>query len=185
VAVPALAGLERPLIVFWGVLDRRMDVSFIQRLAAELTAGTIVLAGPHADPDPALFKAARVVAIGSLPFEQLPHLAREASVLIMPYADLPVTRAIQPLKLKEYLATGRPVVVRDLPATRDWSDCLDVVDTAVSFSEVVRRRLAEGVPEPQILARARLSAESWTEKARMFEQWALSPDLPTDVTHEA
>jgi hypothetical protein len=36
----------------------------------------------------------------------------------MPYADLAATRAMQPLKLKEYLATGRPVVVRDLPATR-------------------------------------------------------------------
>ena len=37
-----------------------------------------------------------------------PALAREAAVLIMPYADLPVTRAMQPLKLKEYLATDRP-----------------------------------------------------------------------------
>ena len=34
----------------------------------------------------------------------------------MPYADLPVTRAMQPLKLKEYLVTDRPVVVADLPA---------------------------------------------------------------------
>jgi glycosyltransferase involved in cell wall biosynthesis len=182
--IPALEGLERPLIVFWGVADRRMDVSFVQRLAADLKGGTIVLAGPHADPDPALFAAKQVVAIGSLPFEQLPSLARAASVLIMPYADLPVTRAIQPLKLKEYLATGRPVVVRNLPATRDWSDCLDIVDTPESFSETVRQRLAEGLPEAQRHARARLSAESWAEKTRAFEQWALSPDLVSSITHD-
>jgi glycosyltransferase involved in cell wall biosynthesis len=180
VTIPALEGLERPLVVFWGVVDRRMDVSFVRRLAADLKAGTIVLAGPHADPDPALFALERVVAIGSLPFDQLPHLARAGSVLIMPYADLPVTRAIQPLKLKEYLATGRPVVVRCLPTTREWDDCLDVVDTAEAFSETVRRRLAEGVTEAQVRGRTRLSAESWAEKTRAFEQWALDPELPVD-----
>jgi glycosyltransferase involved in cell wall biosynthesis len=183
--VAGLAGLERPLVVFWGVLDRRMDVSFVRRLAADLSAGTIVFAGPAADPDPALFAADRVVHLGPLPFEQLPLLARHAAVLAMPYADLPVTRAIQPLKLKEYLATGRPVVVRRLPATREWGDCLDLVDTAEAFSEAVRRRLAEGVPQSQVRARARLSSESWAEKARAFERWALSPDVLAGGTDEA
>jgi glycosyltransferase involved in cell wall biosynthesis len=181
--VPALEGLEKPLIVFWGVVDRRMDVSFVRRLASDLTKGTIVLAGPRADPDPALFASGRVIHIGTLPYEQLPYLAREAGVLVMPYADLPVTRAIQPLKLKEYLATGRPTVARRLPATRDWADCLDLVDTAQGFSETVRRRLAEGVPQTQASARARLSSESWAEKARTFEQWAVRPHRPAGVAH--
>jgi len=176
-AVPALEGLERPLVLFWGVVDRRMDVALVRRLASDLTNGTVVLAGPKADPDPALFASGRVVSTGPLPFEQLPHLARAASVLVMPYADLPVTRAIQPLKLKEYLATGRPVVVRDLPATRDWGDCLDLVDTPESFSAAVRRRIADGVPQAQTSARARLSSEGWAAKARMFERWALGAEV--------
>ena len=107
---PALAGLERPLIVFWGVIDRRMDLDFLRRLVHDLERGTVVLAGPEADPDPALASVPRTVRLGPLPFESLPALAREAAVLVMPYADLPVTRAMQPLKFKEYLATGRPVV---------------------------------------------------------------------------
>jgi hypothetical protein len=98
----------------------------------------------------------------------LPALAVSASVLIMPYADLPVTRAMQPLKLKEYLATGRPVVVRDLPATRGWADCLDLAGTPEDFAAAVRRRLADGVPAAQRVARARLSAETWKAKAAEF-----------------
>ena len=89
----------------------------------------------------------------------------------MPYADLPVTRAIQPLKLKEYLATGKPVVVRDLPATRPWDDCLDLADTPESFAAAVRMRLTEGMPAQQRAARSRLAAESWDAKARDFERW--------------
>jgi glycosyltransferase involved in cell wall biosynthesis len=172
---PALDGLERPLVVFWGVIDRRMDVDFVRRLAADLSAGTVVLAGPEDDPDPELLAGPRVARLGQLPFESLPRLAREAAVLIMPYADLPVTRAIQPLKLKEYLATGKPVVVRDLPATRDWADCLDLADSPGPFAAAVRRRVAEGVPAAQAAARARLAAEGWDGKARQFERWALGP----------
>ena len=53
------------------------------------------LAGPKADPDPALNELKRVVAIGSLSFEQLPHLAQAAGVLVMPYADLQGVTVVQ------------------------------------------------------------------------------------------
>ena len=105
-----------------------------------------MLVGRQDDPDPALFAIPRVVHVPALPFADLPHLAAAASVLIMPYADLPVTRAMQPLKLKEYLATGRPVVVRDLPANRSWSDCMDLADTPTEFARLVRLRLEQGLP---------------------------------------
>jgi glycosyltransferase involved in cell wall biosynthesis len=174
-ALPQLDGLERPLAVFWGVIDRRMDGAFIQRLAADLTQGTIVLAGPESDPDPTVCAAKRVVRLGQLAFQQLPHLAREASVLLMPYADLPVTQAMQPLKLKEYLATGKPVVARTLPATQGWADCLDLADSPEAFARAVRFRLEHGLPPEQQAARECLARESWQEKARCFEQWALFP----------
>jgi glycosyltransferase involved in cell wall biosynthesis len=171
--LPRVDGLPRPLIVFWGVVDQRMDVALVRQLAADLTDGTIVFIGPEQNPDPALFQLPRVVYLGPLPYDELPVLAQAASVLIMPYADLPVTRAIQPLKLKEYLATGKPTVVRDLPAVRPWADCLDRVDSPESFSQAVRRRLEEGLSEEQRRGRARLADESWEAKARQMEQWIL------------
>ena len=112
--------------------DRPADGLGVPRAAGATTwrRGRSCWSGPEQDPDPAPAAAA---ARGTLPAGAVradcPALAREAAVLVMPYADLPVTRAMQPLKLKEYLATGRPVVVRDLPATRAWADCLDLAGT--------------------------------------------------------
>jgi glycosyltransferase involved in cell wall biosynthesis len=175
-----VAHLERPLIVFWGVVDRRMDLSFLARLAGDLSKGTIVLAGPQADPDRALANIPRVVRIGKLPFKDLPTLAREAAVLIMPYADLPVTRMMQPLKLKEYLATGKPAVVRRLPSTGAWADCADVVDTPAQFSAAVLARL-DGLPDTQQAARSRLIHESWADKAHRFEELLLDESTQDSV----
>jgi glycosyltransferase involved in cell wall biosynthesis len=174
--IPALRGLERPLIVFWGLTDRRMDVALVRRLASDLPAGTIALVGRQLDPDPELLAIPRVVHVGMLPYPLLPAVAQAASVLIMPYADLPVTRAMQPVKLKEYLATGKPAVVRDLPSVRPWADCLDTAASPEAFSEAVRKRLVEGLPPAQQRARQRLVAEGWIEKARQFERWILEPE---------
>jgi len=152
--------------LFWGVIDRRMDVSFLQALDVPTR-----LVGPQDNPDPELFRLPRVEVKPAVSYEELPALAAEAGALVMPYADLPVTRAMQPLKLKEYLATGKPVVVRKLPSTEPWADCCDVCDSPENFAAAVRLRLKDGVPASQIAARERLSRESWTAKAEQFEEW--------------
>lgn len=165
-----LASLPSPLVVFWGVLDRRMDTPSLLQLSADLTQGTIVLIGPQQDPDPQILGRPNVVSLPPQPLHLLPQIAAQASVLIMPYADLPVTRAMQPLKLKEYMATGRPVVVRRLPSTEAWSDCLDSADSPAEFSQLVRYRLAQGVSPEQLRNRQRLLVESWSAKALVLEQ---------------
>lgn len=166
--VPEIAGMERPLVVFWGVVDRRMDLTWVRQLSADMKRGTMVFAGPINDPDPAIHSIPRVRTTGPLAFRQLPTLAHEAAVLVMPYADLPVTRAMQPLKLKEYLATGKPAVARDLPANLEWKDSLDLTDSPTMFSRLVLQRLETGLPIEQAAARSRLHAESWSTKARLF-----------------
>jgi glycosyltransferase involved in cell wall biosynthesis len=177
---PPLAELPRPLVVFWGLLDRRMDVAFLRALSRRMTEGTVVLVGPQDNPDPEIAALPRVARVGQVAFEQLPPLAAESRVLVMPYADLPVTRAMQPLKLKEYLCTGKPVVVRDLPSTREWADCLDRAASAEEFARLVLLRLAEGLPPGQQQARGRLAEETWAGKAARFASWleAAAPVQP-------
>jgi len=91
-------------------------------------------------------------------------------VLVMPYADLPVTRAIQPLKFKEYLATGKPVIARLLPATLEWADAADVLESIEDVLKIAPLRIEEGIPALQVVARERLMHESWKAKAAVLEQ---------------
>lgn len=165
----ALAPFERPLVLFWGLVDGRLDAEFIAATAAGMKQGTIVLVGPEQAPPPGLLELPRVARVPAVGYDELPGLAAEAAALIMPYIDAQVTRAMQPLKLKEYLATGKPAIVRDLPAVQEWRDALDVASSAKDFAAAVLQRLSNGLPDEQRLARARLRMETWAAKAAQFE----------------
>lgn len=169
--------LPRPLFVFWGLIDRRLDTEWLTALSAAMASGTIVLVGPTQDPDPRLRNLPRVALRPAMPFADLPELADSAAALIMPYADLPVTRAMQPLKMLEYLATMKPVIVRDLPAVGQWREALDACATADDFVAKVLLRAGHPLPTPQQQARERLAAESWRAKAEQLERWLLAPPL--------
>lgn len=163
-----LQNYEPPYIVFWGLIDQRLDLSCLECLSEQLSRGSILLIGPTDNPDARLAKLPRVYLPGKAPLEQLPSIAQAADVLVMPYADLPVTRAMQPLKLKEYLATGKPVVARDLPAVRSWSDALEMVTNAQEFTAAVLSNLGQPLSVEHAFARERLQRETWSEKAIRF-----------------
>ncbi|MEM7680461.1 MAG: hypothetical protein AAF288_00750 [Planctomycetota bacterium] len=173
----------RSAALFWGLIDERMDLGWLRSLATEPPGVSIDLVGPvqagFDRPD-----VSGVTLCGPASYIDLPKRAQRADVLVMPYVDAPVTRAMAPLKLLEYLAAGwpggfKPVVVRDLPATRPWADCCDVVSTQAEFVRVCRERVETGCPPDQAEARQRrLPAESWSEKARELGR-LLFPEPPS------
>lgn len=162
---PPIAG---PTALFWGVIDRRLDTSLLSQLAAKFPELSIVLVGPTQQPDPALRSLPNVHFLPPVDIRQLSAMAQSADCLIMPYAKTPLTHAMQPLKLKEYLASGRPAVVRRLPSTAPWSEACDVIDTAEELVQAVRYRIEHGISAAQHKARQTLAAESWSHKAEDF-----------------
>ncbi len=162
-----------PRAVFWGVVDRRMDTNTVRTLREKMNGGSVIFFGPQQDPDPDLLALDGCHFPGPMPFGQLPSIAATADVLIMPYADLPVTRAMQPLKLKEYLATGRPTVVNRLPSVEALAAQMDVADSPEQFASFVVERMQSGTPTDQVDARRSLESESWAAKAEQLEGWIM------------
>lgn len=167
--------MTRPILVFWGLIDERLDLMILERLAGDIPEATILFAGPTAAPEvlQRLTQLPNFRYLGRLPYEKLPILASEADVLLMPYLKNEATEQIQPLKMTEYLASGKPAVVRDLKASEVWRDALDVVDSAEEFSRKVRLRIQTGLPPEQSAARERLKSETWEEKAKMWEEYMM------------
>lgn len=164
-------GLRRPIALFWGLIDHRLDLDWLRALQDGRigTGGSLVLAGPIQDPDPALRALDRVVMLGPVPYESLPQLAALADVLVMPYGDSAATRAMYPLKWNEYLMTRKPVIARNLPATCGWADAADLVESADAFARIAAQRAGTAAPEAQLRARQRVRELAWARKAAELE----------------
>ena len=148
---------------FWGLIDERIDQELLAAIATRMICW---LVGPDRSGQVWGRLNPSIYSMGAVPLKELRNVAASVNVLIMPYIDAPVTRAMQPLKLLEYLATMKPVVVRDLPSTRAWADCCDLASDAEQYAALVVERAKTGTPAEQLAARRRrLPGESWSAKA--------------------
>ena len=83
------------------------------------------LAGQVEDPEvAALSGLPNLETVGEIPFADVPRFLAGLDVALVPFRDLPLTRAVDPVKLYEALAMGLPVVARRLPETERWAEPL-------------------------------------------------------------
>ena len=160
-------GEEKPVALYWGHADRRLDADVCLAVAEAMT---LRMVGPRTEVDPRLLNHPRIEWHGPVDYDELPAQAARADVLVMPYADLEVTRAMQPLKLKEYLATGLPVIATALPANESWREAMDLSFDPQEFAELAWQRATSELPSAQQDARERLVSETWTAKSHAFER---------------
>lgn len=118
--IPALQGLERPMIGFAGRLDRRLDLDAVVGLAAG-GPGTTVLVGPSIlrPQEMRRLREAGCVLPGEVGYAELPRWLAGFDVALLPYRPLASVVPSRPLKLLEYLASGLPVVSTDIPAAAE------------------------------------------------------------------
>ncbi|RYV50778.1 glycosyltransferase [Pengzhenrongella frigida] len=134
------------LVVYVGTIHRdRFDVDACAATARALTArgtstkATVVLVGPallDAVDDQAL-RSAGVVVLGPRPFDSVPAYLQHADVLLVPHIVDAFTDSLDPLKLYEYRAVGRPVVSTPVAGFRDSTSALVTTVPAAAFGEAV------------------------------------------------
>ena len=125
--VPAglLQHLPRPIVGFFGSLSDWLDFDWIEGVARSFPHWSFVYIGRQGFARPAARKrwkeATSAANIHVLPQANLSKLASyltEFDVCTMPFRDLPMTRIMNAVKIYEYLAAGKPVVVPDLAELR-------------------------------------------------------------------
>lgn len=167
---PMLAGINGPRVGYFGAIDERLDDKLIAELARARPDIAFILAGPRLAAHSRLDVLSNVHFIGEMAYSNLPYLVAGLSALLLPYRVDRSTAAISPLKLKEYLATGRPVVVSGLAEVSEYAAHLTIgrnmADWLTAIDEAVQKPLVSGQqPIPKWLAK-----EGWDRKAEQFLQ---------------
>lgn len=108
-----LAAIPHPRIGYVGAPSpTKVDLELVGRLARARPAYHFVFAGPPPEGAPAraLDGLDNVHVLAPRPFEQAPALVAGLDVAFLPYRDTAVNRCCSPLKAREALALGVPVV---------------------------------------------------------------------------
>jgi len=138
--------LPGPRLLYVGTLDTRLDVEQVREVARAYEHGSVSLVGPVRESDPldALAGEPNVHVFPPVDRPDLPGLVAAADVCLVPHVRTPLTEAMSPLKLYEYLAAGRPVAAVDLPPILGVSDRVALATAGSSFLPAVEEALALG-----------------------------------------
>ncbi len=165
-AIPAdIADLPRPIIGFHGLLADWVDYDLIKAVARKFAEGSVVLIGKTsvdaAQKVKILNGVPNVHFLGRKPYGQLPAYCKAFDVALNPFAINELTLAANPLKVREYLAAGLPVVSTDIPEARVLDDCM-VGTSEQDFIEKVAYALDH--PKPREAVSDAIAHESWEAK---------------------
>ncbi len=164
-------GLPEGVIVgFIGLLSEWVDQELILAVARAVPEAHVVLIG-KADVDVARLRGVpNLHVLGPRPFEDLPLYVAHFSVGIIPFVVSELTRAVNPIKLREMLAAGCPVVSTALPEVARYAGVLEGVHVARDPGDfVAQTRRWVGAPlvgEARWRLSEAMRGETWDVKTR-------------------
>jgi glycosyltransferase involved in cell wall biosynthesis len=120
--------------------------------------------GPLAHP--------RIALLGRRPYEAMPEYISAFDCCLVPFAINRLTEGVNPIKLREYLAAGRPVVATALPEILPYAGVLELAASPEEFVTAVGRALAPAYdgPEARERRRERVAGESWDLAAERIDR---------------
>jgi len=181
VAPEDIRGIRRPIVGFFGGIDSHTsDIPFLEQMVGLLPDVSFVFVGRASCDVSGLVAHSNVHMLGQKPYEQIPAYGRRFDVAIMVWNQNHWIDGCNPVKLKEYLALGKPVVSTPFPQLQEYADVVYQAGTPAEFASRVRQALAEDSPERASARRNRVQNATWDAKAELILQ-----ELASNVFREA
>jgi teichuronic acid biosynthesis glycosyltransferase TuaH len=137
----------RPVLGYTGTIHGdRFDVNLVAGVARAFPAGSILLVGPdHLTPAEKNCLAAvkNVHITGPVPYAEIPSRMEQFDICIVPHVETAFTNSLNPLKLWEYLAAGRPIVSTNVAGFNSYPALCRIASGIEAFTQACRDALAE------------------------------------------
>lgn len=153
---------EGPVAGFYGSVSDWLDIGMLVRAAQALPDWRFVFIGPVQTDVSPLAGLPNVRFLGPRPHTALPGYVQHWDVALIPFRDTPQIRACNPLKLREYLASGTPVAATRFPALTPYEGLVHAIDPGGDLTPAIR---AAAQDHDGIARKAAVAAEGWDARA--------------------
>lgn len=139
---PLISNLKKPVIGYFGAIERRMDFDLLKTLVQDHPDKTFAFVGPISESDvpTEFYSYSNVLFTGPVAYEEMPAIIKGFDLALIPFKVDEVSRTIFPLKLFEYLGAGKAVVSTEFnPDLKEFTeDTVQFCSDAESFSKAVQ-----------------------------------------------
>jgi hypothetical protein len=177
---PELRNLPRPILGYMGLISDYVDLELIADAARTRPNYSFVLIGSHSCPLDAVHDIPNVHLLGPRPYEELPRYCAGFDVGLIPFRMNRLTRAVNPIKLRDYLAAGLPVVSSPMPAVLDYCPAVHLAETLDEFLPACESALRQAQQETTTTRQVLVRRESWPVRVAWISR--LVTDLPPTAT---
>jgi glycosyltransferase involved in cell wall biosynthesis len=160
---------EQPSIGFYGSINNWLDIKLLKRLAESRPHMNFYLVGREDINPLELKQLSNIHLLPACPHNQLPGYLQHWSVAILPFIDNPQIQACNPLKLREYLASGCPTISSNFPAAVEYQPLVTIATNVNQWLEAIDKLTLLSAFERQDYANKaqdKIKDESWENRAQ-------------------
>jgi glycosyltransferase involved in cell wall biosynthesis len=162
-----VAKLPRPIIGFFGLIERWIELDLIKYMAEKRPHWTFLMIGRIAVPEAEVPRLPNIHYLGRRPYETLPAYGKAFDVAIIPYHLTQQVLHSNPIKLREYLAMGKPIVSVSVPEIDKFSDHVAIARTHEEYLAKVDEAVANGLTAERLKSQTeRASTMTWDANLR-------------------
>lgn len=163
-----IAQLQSPVLMFAGWIGDKINLKLLVKIAQEKPDWTLVLIGStfpgHDTASMTLLnQLPNVLLPGRVDFNQLPNWFAKADVCLLPYVQGDAALYRSPLKLYEYLATGRPIISTPHPEVSLF-DHLVAIYQSEDWVTAIENILKNGTEAGQEMRLSVAREHSWEKR---------------------
>jgi len=165
-----LAALPRPVLGFYGTIQDWVDLELVAELAQRRPEWTIaIIGGVHVDIS-AVKGLPNVHFLGRKPHAELPGYCKGFDVGLIPYVLSERMQYVNPIKLREYLSAGLPVVSTAVPEVARYDRFCTVAADCRELERAVEKALREDSPALRRERSEAMQSETWAHKMAAVRQ---------------
>lgn len=159
---PAECQTDRPICGFYGSISQWVDIELIAQTAHRTPHWDFMLIGPLKTDVSALRPLKNVRLLPAQPHARLPSFVQHWQRAILPFKNNAQIRACNPLKLREYLGSGTPIISTDFPALAPYREHISIISNSDDFCRALKNKPPK--PHKEIVQN-----EGWQGRADTIE----------------
>jgi glycosyltransferase involved in cell wall biosynthesis len=164
---------RRRVLGFFGLLAEWIDYPLIETVAEAAPSWRLELLGPVRHLPASTVTHPRVTVRSAVPYAELPHAINGWDAAWIPFRVDELTRGVNPVKLREYLAAGLPTLSTPLPSAAEVGE-VTIGSDAADVVRWLEHEVAADDPAARARRRLAMTSHSWQARAATLRS-ALAP----------